>query len=111
VVVEYTNQTPLFLLRAMISTHVEDKFRSQEITLEDQTFVQSGQTHSTATDKKHDVKKRKYVDGEVIQSIHQKVFPQPNDLAFNNPYDHVIDHLETPHWLGMIIGIIECEII
>jgi hypothetical protein len=73
----------------MISTHVEDKFRSQEITLEEyQTFVQSGQTHSTATHKKYYVKKRKYVDGEVIQSIHRKVFPQSNDLAFNNPYDH-----------------------
>lgn len=79
-------------LRAMISTHVEDKFRSQEITLEEyQTFVQSGQTHSTATHKKYYVKKRKYVDGEMIQSIHQKVFPQPNDLAFNDNYDHAID--------------------
>jgi hypothetical protein len=77
-------------LRAMISTHVEDKFRSQEITLEEyQTFVQSGQTHSTATHKKYYVKKRKYVEGEMIQSIHQKVFPQPNDLAFHDHYDAI----------------------
>lgn len=77
-------------LRAMISTHVEDKFRSDEITLEEyQTFVQSGQTHSMATHRKYYVKKRKYVDGEVIQSIHQKVFPQPNDLSFNDHYDDI----------------------
>jgi hypothetical protein len=72
----------------MISTHVEDKFRSQEITLEEyQTFVQSGQTHSTATHKKYYVKKRKYVDGEMIHSIHRKVFPQSNDLPFHDHYD------------------------
>lgn len=77
-------------LRAMISTHVEDKFRSEEITLEEyQTFVQSGQTHSMATHKKYYVKKRKYVDGEVIQSIHQKVFPQPKDLTFDDHYDTI----------------------
>jgi hypothetical protein len=77
-------------LRAMISTHVEDKFRSQEITLEEyQTFVQSGQTHSTATHKKYYVKKRKYVDGEMIHSIHRKVFPQSNDLPFHDHYDAI----------------------
>jgi hypothetical protein len=77
-------------LRAMISTHIEEKFRSDEITLQEyQTFVESGQTHSIATHKKYYVKKRKYEDGEVIQGIHQKVFPQPNDLSFDDHYDTI----------------------
>jgi hypothetical protein len=54
----YGYQLSVTRLRAMISTHLEERFHQNEISLEEyKTFIESGQTHSLATHKKYYVKK------------------------------------------------------
>ena len=87
----YGYQLTVTKLRAIISTHLEDKFHNNEITLEEyQLCVESGQTHSLTTHKKYYLKKRKYDHGNIIQNIHQRVFPQDSELS-NAPdyYDQI----------------------
>ena len=80
-------------LRAMISTHLEDKFHQNEISFEDyKVCVEAGQTHSLATHKKYYVKKRKYDDGEIIRNTHQRVFPQDSELLMVTT-DSYVDHV------------------
>lgn len=78
-------------LRGIISTHVEERFRKDEITLEQyQRFITTGQTHTIATHKKFYAKKRKYegsppsfhfslftyfVEGQLLQESYDKIFP------------------------------------
>lgn len=77
-------------LRAMISTHVEDRFTKNEITLEEyQRFVTTGQTHTMATHKKYYAKKRKFEQGHLIQESYEKIFPIAPPIQDN--YDYNVD--------------------
>jgi len=77
-------------LRAIISTHLEERFRKNEITFDEyKRFITSGQTHSMATHHKFYAKKRKYegcplflsklpdqtLEGQLIQETCDKIFP------------------------------------
>jgi hypothetical protein len=75
-------------LRAMISTHIEERFKNNEINLEEyQRFVTTGQTHTMATHKKYYAKKRKLEEGHLIQESYEKIFPIAPPIQDN--YDNV----------------------
>lgn len=65
-------------LRDIISTHVEEQFRKDEITKEEyERFIITGQTHTVATHNKFYVKKRKYEEGQLLQESYERIFPAP----------------------------------
>jgi hypothetical protein len=63
-------------LRSIISTHVEEKFKKNEISQEEYIrFITTGQTHTISTHRKYYVKKRKYEEGQQLLESYQKIFP------------------------------------
>lgn len=86
-------------LRAMMATHIEEKYHQEEISFDEyKMFVENGQTHSVSTHKKYYVKKRKHQEGEAIQQIFKKVFPQAPELAtINDYYEDINPTLDTSH--------------
>jgi hypothetical protein len=79
-------------MRAIVSTHVEEKFRQDQINQEEyDRFITSGQTHNLATHRKYYVKKRKYEEGQLLQESFQKVFPQAPRIE---DYYDCVDHTD-----------------
>lgn len=83
-------------LRAIISTHVEERYQSGNITMEEyERFIQTGQTHTMATHRKFYVKKRKYEEGQLLQDSYEKIFPTPPII--NDYYENRITEEEVAY--------------